>query len=75
MSNKFSHLHVHSHYSLLDGLPKIDELFTRHTTQEVSQILDAMLSGDNSAESRSRQTTQYNQGSTVDQAFNELMSG
>jgi DNA polymerase-3 subunit alpha len=23
---KFSHLHVHSHYSLLDGLPKIDEL-------------------------------------------------
>ncbi|MCX6720634.1 MAG: DNA polymerase III subunit alpha [Candidatus Staskawiczbacteria bacterium] len=24
--NKFTHLHVHSHYSLLDGLPKIDEL-------------------------------------------------
>ncbi|MGB9743169.1 MAG: DNA polymerase III subunit alpha [Minisyncoccales bacterium] len=23
---KFIHLHVHSHYSLLDGLPKIDEL-------------------------------------------------
>jgi len=23
---KFCHLHVHSHYSLLDGLPKIDEL-------------------------------------------------
>jgi DNA polymerase-3 subunit alpha len=23
---KFSHLHVHSHYSLLDGLPKIDEI-------------------------------------------------
>jgi len=23
---KFSHLHVHSHYSLLDGLPKIDQL-------------------------------------------------
>ena len=22
----FTHLHVHSHYSLLDGLPKIDEL-------------------------------------------------
>ncbi|PKL72469.1 DNA polymerase III subunit alpha [Candidatus Kuenenbacteria bacterium HGW-Kuenenbacteria-1] len=22
----FSHLHIHSHYSLLDGLPKIDEL-------------------------------------------------
>src|SRR4030065_1084593 len=23
---KFTHLHVHSHYSLLDGLPKIDPL-------------------------------------------------
>ncbi len=26
MSQKFTHLHVHSHYSLLDGLPKIDQL-------------------------------------------------
>ncbi len=26
MEQKFTHLHVHSHYSLLDGLPKIDEL-------------------------------------------------
>ncbi len=26
MSKKFTHLHVHSHYSLLDGLPKIDGL-------------------------------------------------
>ena len=24
--SKFTHLHVHTHYSLLDGLPKIDEL-------------------------------------------------
>ena len=23
---KFTHLHVHTHYSLLDGLSKIDEL-------------------------------------------------
>ncbi len=27
---KFTHLHVHSHYSLLDGLPKIDQLLA-HT--------------------------------------------
>lgn len=26
---KFTHLHVHSHYSLLDGLAKIDELVSR----------------------------------------------
>ena len=26
MKQKFTHLHVHSHYSLLDGLSKIDEL-------------------------------------------------
>ena len=26
---KFTHLHVHSHYSLLDGLAKIDELVAR----------------------------------------------
>ena len=27
--NKFTHLHVHSHYSLLDGLAKIDDLIKR----------------------------------------------
>src|SRR3989338_7998088 len=26
MSSKFVHLHTHSHYSLLNALPKIDEL-------------------------------------------------
>ena len=26
---RFTHLHVHSHYSLLDGLTKIDELVAR----------------------------------------------
>ncbi len=28
MVKKFTHLHVHSHYSLLDGLPKIPELIS-----------------------------------------------
>ena len=28
-ANKFTHLHVHSHYSLLDGLAKIDDLIKR----------------------------------------------
>ena len=29
MTPMFTHLHVHSHYSLLDGLPKIDQLLER----------------------------------------------
>lgn len=29
MANKFVHLHTHSHYSLLDGLGKIDDLIKR----------------------------------------------
>ena len=29
MASKFTHLHVHSHYSLLDGLPKVDLLLDR----------------------------------------------
>jgi len=29
MSSKFTHLHVHSHYSLLDGLAKIDDLINK----------------------------------------------
>jgi DNA polymerase III subunit alpha len=29
MQSKFTHLHVHSHYSLLDGLAKIDDLLDR----------------------------------------------
>ena len=27
--SKFTHLHVHTHYSLLDGLAKIDPLLDR----------------------------------------------
>jgi DNA polymerase-3 subunit alpha len=29
MTTKFTHLHTHSHYSLLDGLTKIDQLVAR----------------------------------------------
>jgi hypothetical protein len=60
---------------LLQNMPDIDALFTRHSSSEVAAILDSMLSGDTSAESRSRETTQYNQQSSVDKAFNDLMAG
>jgi hypothetical protein len=60
---------------LLQNMPDIDGLFTRHTSDEVSAILDNMLSGDKSAESRSKETTQYNQKSSVDTAFDDLMAG
>jgi hypothetical protein len=58
---------------LLQNAPDIMSLFTRHTPAEVNAILDQMLSGDGSAESRSRETTQYNQKSSVDAAFDDLM--
>jgi DNA polymerase-3 subunit alpha len=39
---KFTHLHVHSHYSLLDGLPKIDELldYTKELGMDSVAITD-----------------------------------
>ncbi len=42
---KFTHLHVHSHYSLLDGLPKIDALINR--VKELS--MDAVALTDHGA--------------------------
>ena len=37
-SPKFTHLHVHSHYSLLDGLGKVDELFKATRDQGMDSI-------------------------------------
>ena len=36
--SKFTHLHVHSHYSLLDGLPKIDELLNYVKELEMDSV-------------------------------------
>jgi len=38
MSQKFTHLHVHSHYSLLDGLSKIDDLLDHTKTLGMDSI-------------------------------------
>ena len=35
---KFTHLHVHSHYSLLDGLAKIDDLIKRAAELEMDSL-------------------------------------
>ena len=35
---KFTHLHVHSHYSLLDGLAKIDQLVKRAADFEMDSL-------------------------------------
>ncbi len=35
---RFTHLHVHSHYSLLDGLAKIDELVSRAAELEMDSL-------------------------------------
>ncbi len=35
---KFTHLHVHSHYSLLDGLPKIDQLLNHVKTLGMDSV-------------------------------------
>jgi len=60
---------------LLQNAPDIMSLFERHTPDEINAILDKMLSGDGSAESRSTETTKYSNKSNVDSAFNDLMGG
>jgi uncharacterized protein YdcH (DUF465 family) len=61
--------------ALMQNMPDFDSIFDRHTPEEVDAMLDGMLSGDNSAENRSRETRQYKQKSEVDKAFNDLMAG
>jgi len=39
MKDKFTHLHVHSHYSLLDGLAKVDDIIKKAQSILVWAIL------------------------------------
>ena len=64
--------------ALLDRMPDFDGLFERLSPQQVDAILDEQLSGDSSAEGRSSTTAKYGPAdgkSSVDRAFDELMSG
>ena len=56
------------------AMPDFASLFERLSTQEINSILDEQLSGDSSAESRSKESTAYGKSNDVDRAFDELMS-
>ena len=68
---------------LLETIPDFNTLFERKTPQDVQQMLDEYLADDGSAEELSSETTKYggntaatitnNSGSTVDDAFKELL--
>lgn len=71
-------------HALLEGIPDFTTLFERKTTEDVQSLLDAYLSGDESAESRSNQTEKYNSSTpnndknvtpadSVETAFAELL--
>ncbi|HCC45414.1 MAG TPA: hypothetical protein DEQ32_13505 [Gammaproteobacteria bacterium] len=69
---------------LMENIPDFNTLFERKTPQEVGDMLDAFLLGDEGAEATSSETEKYNSttvppGSTattnsVDRAFDELMN-
>lgn len=68
---------------LLETIPDFNTLFERKTPEDVQQMLDEYLADDGSAEELSSETTRYggnttatitsNNGSTVDDAFKELL--
>ena len=60
--------------ALLDSIPEFNTLFERLTPEQVDAILDEQLAGNGSAESRSKETTKYNDKNDVDRAFDELMA-
>ena len=62
----------------LETVPDLGSLFDRKTPEEVGQLLEEYLSGEDSAEERSVETSKYGGGdkelSDVDSAFNELLN-
>lgn len=63
---------------LLENIPDFDNIFERKSTSDVAAMLDEYLSGDESAEGSSSESTRYSDnsestGKDVDAAFSELM--
>jgi len=59
---------------LLDSIPDFDELFPRKTPQEIQVMLDEWLAGEDSAGEDVVKYDSNNTTSSVDSAFNDLMS-
>ncbi len=59
---------------MLENIPDFDGLFERKTTEEVGALLDEFLSDNDGAEERSQETSKYENASSVDEAFNELLA-
>ena len=59
---------------LLDNIPNFDELFPRKTPQEIQVMLDEWLAGEDSAGDDVVKYDSNNTTSSVDSAFNDLMS-
>ena len=63
---------------LMENIPDVNTLFERKTVEQVEQILDKFLAGDELAEDRSSEVTKYNKKtedtSDVETAFKELLN-
>mgnify|MGYP003153662430 FL=1 len=64
---------------ILDGVPDIDSLFEKKSTEEVQGYLDEFLSTDDGAESDSSETKKFaaaaaDSASSVDKSFNDLLN-
>ena len=64
--------------AFLESIPDFDDLFERKPPEQVREMLDKFLLGEEDAESASTETTRYGKDvatevSSVDKAFNELL--
>lgn len=58
---------------LLESVPDIEAQFTRHTSEDIQNIMNEFLSSDSSSESSSSETTKYNK-SKVDSTLDKFLS-
>ena len=62
---------------LLENIPEFETLFDRKSASDVEALLDAFLSDDDDAESRSSESHRYGKSeetNSVDEAFDQLLT-